>query len=494
MTTAGPPPLSENRNTPPMGMVAPPPPPRGPPGAIYTQQSSGISNTSSVTLSAEIEFSNAPPIDRDRGFSQFGVDPLDSHMNDLEEMDEDVPIPMNINVMAAAAHPAHPAHPKTINKSSTLTSPPPNGPPAWMQAPGPPPGRPLSDNSGRPLSDNSGSATSKSKNKFEYAGGNGDKKETRKKSVAFTSAATATAKDRTNSTYGTRPLRSGSLASTRKSRTSTTHTAGRKTRTNTDLSRQPSVAEYTESTITEERVLEGRFWQRVGFFLLLTALCSFSVSMYATSYDLVNVNAERLIREKCDLPVKEWAPTGTGAATCDYHDEAACTKKLAAFTENYGRLYLPKYNEYYLFNVRNAAMVESDMAKPDLKEMGPYVFMEMIMRVDVSFNVAGNDDDYTGITYKQLVKQIYVPDEEYRTKLDDRITMPNEAYVRQMYRAEGYGLSGEEVRCMHARTRSHILTCTHAHAAHMHTHMHTQRTCTRSAHAHAAHAAHAHTL
>jgi hypothetical protein len=46
--------------------------------------------------------------------------------------------------------------------------------------------------------------------------------------------------------------------------------------------------------------------------------------------------------------------------------------------------------------------------------------------------------------YQKLVKQIFIPDDGYLVTLEDRITMPNPSYVRQMNNAQGYGLAGQE--------------------------------------------------
>jgi hypothetical protein len=143
---------------------------------------------------------------------------------------------------------------------------------------------------------------------------------------------------------------------------------------------QPSVADYTETVVTEDRVKEGRFWQSIGCLMLVFAVVSFTVSMCVTNFNVVQKQMEQVVRWKSQLPMK---------CTEDVADE--CNPDwFYNFQIASGMVYPPRYNKFYLFNVANKAAVLTG-ARPILQESGPYVFREMEARVNIVFNADNSE-------------------------------------------------------------------------------------------------------
>lgn len=80
---------------------------------------------------------------------------------------------------------------------------------------------------------------------------------------------------------------------------------------------------------------------------------------------------------------------------------------------------IPIYVKYRMFNWTNSEDIYEPNYKPNLVELGPYVFLEKHMRVNVSFHPE-NDT----VTFDQIRTWHFMPEMSNGT-LDDKITNVN---------------------------------------------------------------------
>jgi hypothetical protein len=64
----------------------------------------------------------------------------------------------------------------------------------------------------------------------------------------------------------------------------------------TDMTSAPSVKDYTESEITDERINEGQCHIYFGYFLMFAACAIFSVSMWAYGDESIEAKVERMVK------------------------------------------------------------------------------------------------------------------------------------------------------------------------------------------------------
>lgn len=88
----------------------------------------------------------------------------------------------------------------------------------------------------------------------------------------------------------------------------------------------------------------------------------------------------------------------------------------------------PIYMKFWMFNWTNPGDIKQPNYKPNLVELGPYVFIEKHIRVNVTFNAEGET-----LSFDQIRTWHYQP-EMSNGSLDDLVTNVNViASVRFLY-------------------------------------------------------------
>ena len=208
----------------------------------------------------------------------------------------------------------------------------------------------------------------------------------------------------------------GSHHTRTKTATSTATTASRQT----DMTSAPSVKDYTESEITQERVSEGVCHIYFGYFLMVSAFVIFVTSMWAFGAESINAKVERMVRYRTLVEGYD----SMNFETFKYNLQPNAKVR----------------NKFYLFNLLNKDQwLSGDSSAPNLKEEGPYIYEETLLRAHIDFS-----EDKETVSYRRLVKQEFIQDEMWLNREDDEIMMVDPVYVKTMYNTESHGLRGEE--------------------------------------------------
>ncbi|KAI7688116.1 hypothetical protein SSS_04311 [Sarcoptes scabiei] len=89
---------------------------------------------------------------------------------------------------------------------------------------------------------------------------------------------------------------------------------------------------------------------------------------------------------------------------------------------------IPIYNYYYLFNITNADEIFRDGAKPDLQQLGPYVYRQSMEKTNISWNFANNT-----VQYRQVKSWFFDPTKS-NGSLDDEIVHLNVPLISAIHK------------------------------------------------------------
>ena len=183
----------------------------------------------------------------------------------------------------------------------------------------------------------------------------------------------------------------------------------------------PSVKDYTESEITDERITEGQCHIYFGYVLMLFACIVFSTSMWAYGDESIEAKVQRMVKYRTLVESYE-------------------SRNFESFRYNL-QPNAKVLNKFYLFHIMNGEdFLDGKVSSPSFVEKGPYVYKEFMLRAHIEFSADKNQ-----ISYRTMVKQEYIPDEMWDVKETDEIAMVDPTYVKAMWNTpEKMGLRGEE--------------------------------------------------
>jgi len=209
------------------------------------------------------------------------------------------------------------------------------------------------------------------------------------------------------------------------------------------------VKEFTESTITKERISDGGFAKRSGMLLIFNGCLVCVLSIYFHYANTIVSVIDVLVSEKIVITSAE--SEVSSILLPRPNAEAPSSFILTEFpffptdfSQLYGDFVNPEniqetFNKFYFFNVKNPSEILAGTAKPDLEQVGPYVYQERLIRSKISFS-----EDKLEVSYTNVRQQTFIEDDMYLVFPDDLITLPSVSYTKAMYLGEGYGLTGDE--------------------------------------------------